>query len=380
MTQRNPDSEATKSLWTGGVATLVAAYLVFFVAIGGVVAWLALAGPLEPERPKASIASPATDSNELAKPEERIAEHATPDTAAEPHEDGVEEHPAEVAGKGAPEDTPPPSPPTAQVESFDPELVVDTPDGKLPVVGPSGKTAWQTYAATFNPSDDGPRLAIVIEDLGLNRERTEQAIRQLPPEVTLAFSPYADRLQDWADRARAAGHEVLLSLPMEPVSYPQDDPGPDALLTTLSPKQNVDRLQHVMARVTGYVGLMNAMGSKFTASTTALTPVMEDISHRGLVFVDSSATRLSVAAKIARGLDIPRAVNNRYIDNDITADAIDAQLVELEKVAQGYGAALGIARSYPLSIERLMAWIPTLKNKGILIAPVTAVVNRQPIR
>jgi len=136
----------------------------------------------------------------------------------------------------------------------------------------------------------------------------------------------------------------------------------------------------VLGRVTGYVGVMNAMGSKFTASTTALTPVMEDLSHRGLLFVDSSATRLSVAAKIARAMDIPRALNNRYVDNEITADAIDQQLGELERVAQGYGAAVGIARAYPLSIERLQAWIPTLRSKGIQIAPITAVVNRQPIR
>ncbi len=136
----------------------------------------------------------------------------------------------------------------------------------------------------------------------------------------------------------------------------------------------------MLGRVTGYVGVMNAMGSKFTASTTALTPVMDDLSHRGLLFVDSSATRLSVAAKIARTMDIPRALNNRYVDNDLTADAIDDQLAELRSVAQGYGAAVGLARAYPLTIERLLAWIPTLKAKGILIAPITAIVNRQPIR
>ena len=355
--------------------TLAAAYLLFFVVIAGVVTWLAIAGPPEPKT-GAAIQSPAAPSptaeESAGEPNQSVSiDHQ----AAEPEEPSVES-----ADANQPAEPKPVMPVRRDIESFDPELVADSPDGKLPIVGPNGKTPWQVYAAPFNPADDGPRLAIVIEDLGLNKERTEAAINRLPPEVTLAFSAYAENLQNWTDEARATGHEVLLGLPMEPVSYPQDDPGPDALLTTLSPQQNVERLQHVMGRVTGYVGLINAMGSKFTASTTALTPVMEDISHRGLVFVDSSATRLSVAAKIARGLDVPRAINNRYVDNDITADAIDAQLKELENVAQGYGAAVGIARSYPISIERLEAWIPTLKDKGILIAPITAVVNRQPIR
>ncbi len=97
----------------------------------------------------------------------------------------------------------------------------DTPLGKLPIVGPNGKTAWQTYARPFTPTEDGPRLGIVMEDLGLNRDRTQDAIDKLPPEVTLAFSPYSQGLQDWVDKARAAGHEVILAIPMEPINYPE---------------------------------------------------------------------------------------------------------------------------------------------------------------
>ncbi len=367
-----------KSSKAGGFVTLVAAYLLFFVIIGGVVTWLAVVGP-PPSGPQAAAPQAASHT----APSEASASatlHPTKPTADDDTDvvsiDGTEA--AKASGNAS--EPAPTVPKQPAVESFDPALVKDTPQGKLPVVGPNGKTAWQTYAQPFKASEDGPRIAIVVEDLGLNKDRTEDAINKLPAQVTLAFSPYAETLQDWADEARAAGHEVLLSIPMEPVSYPDDDPGPDALLTSLSPQQNLERLRRVLGRVTGYVGVMNSMGSKFTASTTALTPVMQDLSHRGLLFVDSSATRLSVAAKIARSMDIPRAINNRYIDNQITATAIDSQLTQLEQVAQGYGAAVGLSRAYPLSIERLQAWIPTLKGKGIVLAPITAVVNRQPIR
>jgi polysaccharide deacetylase 2 family uncharacterized protein YibQ len=383
LTQANPETSLNKSFWTGGYATLAAAYLVFFVIMGGIATWLLVAGPLPmPPAPTVEGQAPKPSSSEAAQ----TVPPAQETTSVAIGDNAEASKPAEAPSSTTPT-TPQPAPqPQPQlavrnnVESYDPDLVENSPHGKLPVVGPNGKTAWQTYAHPFNPSDDGPRLAIVIEDLGLNKDRTQDAIDKLPPEVTLAFSAYADKLQAWMDEARAAGHEVILGIPMEPVSYPDDDPGPDALLTTLSPQQNIDRLQDVLGKVTGYVGVINSMGSKFTASTTAITPVLQELSHRGLLLVDSSATRLSVAAKIARSMDIPRAVNNRYVDNEITADAIDGELAELEKVAQGYGAAVGIARPYPLSIERLQAWIPTLKAKGILIAPISAVVNKQPIR
>jgi polysaccharide deacetylase 2 family uncharacterized protein YibQ len=362
LTQSNPTS-LTRNVRAGGLATLAAAYLLFLVIIGGIVTWLLLAGPPE-SAPTPVVQTPTPPVTAPSKSEGQTVAL-----------DGGNEPASPASQPSEPDTTAPKS-----SENYDPDLVTDSPYGKLPVVGPNGKTAWQTYARPFNPTDDGPRLAIIIEDLGLSKERTQDAIDKLPPEVTLAFSAYAVGLQDWADKARAAGHEVILGIPMEPVSYPNDDPGPDALLTTLSPDQNVERLQKVLGRMTGYVGVVNSMGSKFTASTTAITPVLQDLSHRGLLVVDSSATRLSVAAKIARSMDIPRAVNNRYIDNDLTPDAIDGQLAELEKVAQGYGAAVGIGRAYPVTIDRLAAWIPTLKVKGILIAPITAVVNRQPIR
>ena len=378
MTQSKPDISATKSPWAGGLPTLAAAYLLFFVIVGGVVAWLALAGPPETTHEAAvpSVPQPMSDTGTAHEDHSIVSidgESAKPDHAGESSDS--ESH----AAQAEPEKTPP-QVPLRTVASADPDLIKKTPLGDLPVVGPNGKTAWQTYAQPFSPAEDGPRLGVIVEDLGLNRSRTEDAIDKLPPEVTLAFSPYADGLQAWVDKARSAGHEVILSVPMEPISYPADDPGPDALLTSLAPQQNIERLHKVLGRVTGYVGVMNSMGSKFTASTTALTPVMDDLSHRGLLFVDSSATRLSVAAKIARTMDIPRALNNRYVDNDLTADAIDAQLGELERVAQGYGAAVGLARAYPISIERLQAWIPTLRGKGIQIAPISAIVNRQPIR
>ena len=118
--------------------------------------------------------------------------------------------------------------------------------------------------------------------LGLSNAATEAAIQGLPGAVTLAFQPYSDGLQRWIGLARAAGHETLLNLPMEPQDYPQSDPGPQALFTSLSDEQNAQRLEWVLSRVTGYVGVVNHMGSRFLSKPEAVEPLMQQTSGNWL--------------------------------------------------------------------------------------------------
>ena len=201
-----------------------------------------------------------------------------------------------------------------------------------------------------------------------------------PGEVTLAFSPYTDNLTQWIDQARAAGHEVLLDLPMEPINFPANDPGPRTLLTSLTPQQNLERLEWVLNRATGYVGVTNEMGSRFTAVPEALEPVLTTLNERGLMFLDSRTTTRSVAAKLASEIGLPRAIVDRWIDHEVSRDAIDARLAEIERIARETGSAVAMAQPYPISLERIASWIPSLESKGFVLSPLTAVVNRQPVR
>lgn len=332
----------------GGLAALVGAYILFFALIGSVVAWLALTA----ETPKPPAAQPAHQA------ESEQSETPGAEAQASPIEEARETQ------------TPAPEQPSlAEETAAAPALPALT--GRLPR---------EAFSQAFENADNGPRIAIAVISLGLSAARTEAVIDTLPSGVTLALSAYARDARRWTERAFAKGHEVLLQIPMEPLRYPENDPGPDTLLTTLTPQQNLERLERVLDRFEGYVGVINHMGSKFTASSSAMTPILQAIGEKGLVFVDSRDSQYSVAAKIARSLEVPRAVNNRYIDNSLSAEAIDAELKELEKTAQAYGAALGLAHPYPLSIDRIAAWAPTLAAKGIALAPVSAIVNRQPIR
>ena len=214
----------------------------------------------------------------------------------------------------------------------------------------------------------------------LSTKNSTTAIDNLPGEIDLAFSPYGRNLQSWMDKARMKGHEGFLMIPTEPLNYPDNDPGPHTLIADFSERDNLIRLDWILSQVAGYVGVVNHMGSKFTASEEALEPIITDLNSRGLMLVDSRSTRFSMAARIARRMGMPRAMNDRFIDNVTSSDEIRRQLGELEKTANTFGAALGLARATPLTINEIADWAITLEQKGIELVPVSALANRQPIK
>ena len=205
--------------------------------------------------------------------------------ADEPRDAGGEA-PPQVAAVSTP---PPPPPPGAGVlpPAPDPGLVEQSALGPLPRIGDDGRLPWQVYARPFDDRDTRPRIALIMSGLGLSGAATQSAIQGLPGGVTLAFQPFADDLQQWIRLSRAAGHEVLLNLPMEPVDFPASDPGPRALFVAHAPEENVELLEWALSRVSGYVGLLNHMGSRFTTSREAMLPIMTALEQRGLAFVDA---------------------------------------------------------------------------------------------
>ncbi len=259
----------------------------------------------------------------------------------------------------------------------DKALVEDSPDGPLPVIGPDGRQPWQVYARKFDAADPRPRVALIVGGLGLDNTTTSDAIMRLPPEVTLAFSPYARDLEGWIAAARRAGHEVMLGLPMEPPDYPTQDPGPKTLLTSLDPDKNIERLQWVLSRGTNYVGLVGIMGGRFAGDRASLEPVLEALKKRGLYFVDDHGAQDGVLATLGPALGMAWAITDRRLDQEPSQGTIDKGLAELEGVAQQDGAALGLGALYPVTLDRILAWATALQGKGIALAPATAVATRQ---
>lgn len=216
-----------------------------------------------------------------------------------------------------------------------------------------------------------PVVAIIVGGLGIGATRTADAIGKLPGAVTLAFTPYGADPGKSVERARAQHHEVLLQIPMEPFDYPDNDPGPQTLLTTLDAEQNIDRLTWHLSRIQGYVGIASFMGAKFLSSDAAMQPVIREAAKRGLGFLDDGRAPRSLAGPLAEGVAMPFARADLAIDAVPTAAEIDRALVRLEAQAKERGSAIGVATALPVSIERIGAWARGLEARGVLLVPLT---------
>jgi polysaccharide deacetylase 2 family uncharacterized protein YibQ len=267
-----------------------------------------------------------------------------------------------------------------RLAAVDPVLLEIKGDSRLPKVSEDGRRPWSTYARPFNLDDTRPRVAVVVTGLGLSRTATEQAIATLPGAISLSFSPYTRDLESWITRARRAGHETLIDLPMEPLDFPRDDPGPLTLLTSLSLVDNLNRLEAALGLAPGYVGITTRLGAQFTTVEDALLPVLEELRDRGLFFLDTRQTSRSIASELASSIQLPRAFNNVFVDAQPASDAIDRALASLEAIARQQRFAVGIAQPMPVTLDRLARWAGTLDGKGIALAPVTAIADRQRLR
>ncbi|MCW9046111.1 MAG: divergent polysaccharide deacetylase family protein [Alphaproteobacteria bacterium] len=271
----------------------------------------------------------------------------------------------------------PPGKPLAQAPIR--ELVEETKDGFLPVKSAAGLSSLKAYARPFDKNDQRPRIAMIVGGLGLSSAATQAAITHLPPGVTLAFDAYGRQLDKWIPAARAAGHEVLISLPMEPINYPISDPGPLAMLTTLKAATNMVRLNKVLGKGGGYVGLVTTMGSQFTTSENSLRPILLKLKERGVLLVDRGVTPSSKVGKIGGEVGLATARVNVAVDQMATPDSIDLALSELEYAARNNKSAMGIASPYPVSIDRIVAWAAKLKEKNMVLAPVSALATTQTV-
>ena len=270
---------------------------------------------------------------------------------------------------------PAPAPPVASLPPApDPALVDATADGPLPKIARDGRKPWQVYARPVPAGTQTVRrIALVVSGMGISESATAHAIETLPPEVTLSFAPYGARLQEWIDKARAAGHEVLLELPMEPFGYPQNDPGPHTLLTGGDTGENISRLEWLMSRFTGYAGVMNYQGARFTASSAALKPVLAALGARGLLYVDNGASARSLAPALAREAGLPAVQATRIVDPVQNPEVIATALDILEEVSATNGNAVGVASGFPVTVDALTQWAARLKDEGYVLVPVTAI-------
>lgn len=255
---------------------------------------------------------------------------------------------------------------------------VDGLKGPLPSVSKDGRRLpWEVYARPLTGNEKGQRVGVLVTGLGLSRAATMAAINKLPGEFSLVFEPYAPDLDDWLLRARLAGHEVFVGLPMESEDFPAEDPGPLGLTTTVQVTENMHRLHGVLSSFAGYVGVVSLMGSKFSKAEGQLKPILAELKKRGLMFVDGGAVVRSVAPRIAAEIDLPRAKSNLTLDEPPSPGNISRKLRQLEKLIKDNATAVATIRAYPSSIDKLAEWAGTLGEKQLALVPVSAIANKQ---
>lgn len=381
------------------IAVLIAALIYVIVFL-----WLLLASSPKPEDPTntaaivmdLSAAEGTVDTQTLLRGDQvtRDAQtqvltvlrtNAQGDAAEEPAPKGNVESafvlpidpPQKEKATPEPESLPKVSPPTVSHYSGPHrDLLEEGKYGRLPIISKAGVKPWQAYATPIDPlPTNQPIVALIIGGMGISENSTNYAINQLPPAVTLAFAPYGNGLQRWMDRARAQGHETLIELPMEPFDYPNNDPGPYTLLTRSEPAKNLDRLDWLLSRGSGYVGVSNYQGARFIADTDALTPIFTALQERGLMYVDHPGVRRSRAKEIALSVGMPLSQGSSQIDPKLNKYAIDEALLRLEEQAKREGVAVGFGSGFPLTIDRIDAWSKRLEERGVTLVPVSATVS-----
>lgn len=277
-----------------------------------------------------------------------------------------------VIGTDAADKSEPASAAPAVMAGIDPKLLEKSRYGMIPIASGDLKP-FNVYAAEADRTKAAkmPVVAIVIGGLGVGAAKTTDAIMKLPGAVTLAFTPYGSDPGKLAERARAQRHEIFLQIPMEPYDFPDNDPGPQTLLTSLTADQNTDRLYWHLSRMQGYAGITNFMGARFIATDAAMQPIIREAAKRGLGFFDDGSSPRSIAPQAAANLAVPFGKGDIALDAVPTPTEIDRSLNKLESTARERGVAVGTASALPVSIERVGAWIKTLSDRGILLVPLT---------
>ncbi|MGB7335471.1 MAG: divergent polysaccharide deacetylase family protein [Salaquimonas sp.] len=259
----------------------------------------------------------------------------------------------------------------------DPDLIEKGATGVIPKRGSDGRRPMDVYAR--EPDTTGnfgiARVVLIVGGIGISQTSSQAAIRDLPSAVTLAFAPYGNSLQRWMQTARKKGHELLLQVPMEPFGYPDNSPGAQTLVSSVSPEENQVNLHWLLSRTSNYVGVMNFQGAKLLSEPGPLRPIFDELSERGLLFVDDGTAGNSKSSDVANQSILAHTTAHVQLDQVRTRRDIAEKLDFLVTQAKRTGLAIGVSNGFSETIEMLAEFTKKANELGIEITPVSAIVE-----
>lgn len=249
------------------------------------------------------------------------------------------------------------------------------PSSGIPIIAADGRQAWVSYARPYDRNDIRPRIVFVVTDLGLSQQISQSSIADLPGPISLVFSHLSNEPDSWMDHARQTGHEVLLSIPMEPLDYPASDPGPNTLLVHNTDEENKALLLKHLVYGKGYVGLTSLSGSRISSTPEKLKPILQELKQRGLMWMDANLTPLSSGDMVSKELKLPFVKADLHIDENMGPDDIRAKLKEAEAAATKDGRIVVVVQATPLVISLLRDWTAHLPERHISLAPLSSLAE-----
>ena len=238
-----------------------------------------------------------------------------------------------------------------------------------------------THRLTFVPSAPPalrtahrPKIAIVIDDLGGENKISQELVRCHPPLTfsILPFAPYSRALAEEAHRMRK---EIILHLPMEPRGYPEIKPGEGVLLGEMNESKLLHQLSKDIEAVPYIKGVSNHMGSRLMEDPEKMRIVFAELKRRGLFFLDSRTTPQTIGFQVAQSMGLKALERSIFIDNSLTEEDIKRQLEQLIQISLSKGKAIGIGHPHPSTLKFLKEMIPKMKEKGIELVPLSAVME-----
>jgi polysaccharide deacetylase 2 family uncharacterized protein YibQ len=245
----------------------------------------------------------------------------------------------------------------------------------LPIRGLSFSTTAGSPPPPPPPSAKLPKVAIIIDDMGANRAALNDLLSLKYP-VTIAVIPFLELSTETADAAYKKGREVILHLPMEPMDYPQYNPGTGALFTFMTADEFRAALAEDLAAVPHISGVNNHMGSSLTQDREKMEIVLAAIKERRLFFVDSRTTPKTVAYDAAVKLGVPALERDVFLDNEANVESVKAQIDELIRKAKAEGTALGIGHPRPATIKALKEMEKRLTGSEVQVVPASGLLKK----
>jgi polysaccharide deacetylase 2 family uncharacterized protein YibQ len=210
--------------------------------------------------------------------------------------------------------------------------------------------------------DHIPQIVIIIDDIGYDK-KIAMALCDLDSNITFSVLPFAPFGKIISKQLHAKGSQLMLHLPMEPVKYPEVNPGPGAILSSMSPDTLLDQLKKNMDDVPNIVGVNNHMGSKITTRSAQMNQIFTILKRENLFFIDSRTAPESKCKASARLLKLRFGQRDVFLDNFQNQEYITGQFEKLKALAIKHGSAIGIGHPYEATFHTLSSELPKLKNK-----------------